>query len=484
MDSMNITYSTDAEVLEEHGVFAGSGARSKDAMNEGMYKCEHPECKLREVPFKNMTANVIKGEFVKFDDPQIEQAMFKCGLEACSSGGEYSTKKNKAGEAIQMMCYQCCGRMMHGDENYFVSAKRARKKHNSVPGKDEGTRFTADWQRKSKSSHNPPTGSTRAARVKTILAGKQKKLDETYDGEPPLIACAHDMIKQSEEARQGTDWVSTLSWLADVHINYAHRRCNPKMFFKYQSHLIKTMKNLNIVDPGICPIRGCDWILMRPDDAVEADWDTAFKGQKKGGCKWACPGCCDIYLPSVDNDSRVVILGAHNKSTGKSTYDPECVRVGEIGPDLENEICQLKAATLKECMKEWDDEPITPDSIMRALGRLQDQLMEKLTKTVRTVTIHVPDNKDMESNSWQKSMYCHDRRLSIAHKGEKIKVLIFDDKDLGEPLGNESMRLIIDFCAQFLDLESLRDRTNGKATKKLINGMIGRTKPMIERCKN
>ena len=105
---------------------------------------------------------------------------------------------------------------------------------------------------------------------------------------------------------------------------------------------------------------------------------------------------------------------------------------------------------------------------------------KKFTHTARTVTLKTADNKDTHSRTWQKRLYSVDQRLSIAHQGFEVKAFLFDDKDLGEALGDESMRVILEFCAQFLDLESLMDKTSGKATRKNISAMLERANAMLK----
>jgi len=279
--------------------------------------------------------------------------------------------------------------------------------------------------------------------------------------------------------------VYCLSELADVYMIYGHRRCNEKMFLKMQSHLVDWMRQeLGIENPGVWPLRSNGWYLFRPDcEWQEKKKPDVYGGSFEGGnytC-WGCPACADPYTASVDNPSRIVVFGLTNKSdSGDSAMrEPEAAYVGDVSSNLEHEMSLLKTAILLKEIRDWGDEPTKPprDIVMQALDRLNNKLHERLTKTIRTVTLFAADQRDEDSNTYQKRIFLEDKRLSLAHQGQEVRALLYEDGSL-PTLNAESQRMFVDFRAAFLDLDELYGRSHGQATMPRIRDLRQRGQQM------
>ena len=159
--------------------------------------------------------------------------------------------------------------------------------------------------------------------------------------------------------------------------------------------------------------------------------------------------------------------------------DPQAAYVGDVSSDLENEMSVLKSAILLTEIREWGDEPIkaTRDVVMQALDRLNNKLQERLTKTIRTVTLFAADQRDEDSNTYQKRIFIEDKRLSLAHQGQEVRALLYEADSL-PTLNAESQRLFVDFCAAFLDLDELYARSHGQATMPRIRDLRQRGQQM------
>jgi hypothetical protein len=326
--------------------------------------------------------------------------------------------------------------------------------------------------------------------IKHVLGSTPVDLQEVYTAVEEEVALA-----------RGGDWSYYVCEPAGIAMLYGHNRCNKVMFAKWQTQVKQIMEDQGITDPGVFPLRSNDWGLYRTNMAQthgphqpghvagtsgdgwapEDEYGGSFIGGKYS--HWGCPGCCDLYYASQHNQTRILVFGATNRRGTQQGYDPEAAYVGHMDPATDNEFSALKNATLLGEIKDdpnWDRTQITPQVVMEALKRLNKRFHDRLTHSVRCVTLFVPDHADegdpqTTSKAWNKRLFCEDRRLSVQNVGTELRAILFQADSL-PTLTKADLTRIIDFCCSFLNMDLLLAKTNTK-----YHGKRNATVKMVER---
>jgi hypothetical protein len=264
-------------------------------------------------------------------------------------------------DVVLLTCWKCCGDL-HG-----VSYRHA-----------DG-RLTSSWMNKAKASKRCNLSHAKLQRVlKTI---DEKRVRQGRDEHMPSVEESFALLSSNPMARSATDFITVLV----EGFMSLHYGCGACWAF---------------------PLTANGWWRC---SSVFKDGCT-FDG--KG--HWRCASCLERWTWGTFGHLRMLVIGTR-----------DChifMMIGKATQDQENEINIIKGSQL---LKTLHGEPVTKESLLRAIGALHDKARKHLMNfaEVRQVIAKDPSETGV-------TVVCEDSRLSLSRVGESVHALVVNGNEV------------------------------------------------------
>ena len=140
-----------------------------------------------------------------------------------------------------------------------------------------------------------------------------------------------------------------------------------------------------------------------------------------------------------------------------------CIFVGNIRQEQENRFQLMKSSVLASKLDE-DGRPVSKDSILAVIRKLNDLCQTRFGKDARVVTLRSADTRKHERWGWHVPV-CQNSALSMEAVGQSIKAFVID-KDETPILHQEQIDFLQGVIAQYMDLDEWKPGiTKGKRQK-------------------
>ena len=140
---------------------------------------------------------------------------------------------------------------------------------------------------------------------------------------------------------------------------------------------------------------------------------------------------------------------------------------------VKQELLILKGSQLVEAI---GDQPVSSETILRAIHYLNMKGEKELMKRVKTITVEAADPK----HKFKTQLFCEDSRLSLSVPGFRYQALDLDDTTI-PILTRDDLQSVIDVAASFMDFSKFDPGSKGPALRKAFQAMqIRKEAPAIK----
>jgi hypothetical protein len=242
----------------------------------------------------------------------------------------------------------------------------------------------------------------------------------------------YNMLRSSEIARSGTDWVVQLG--QHVVLLYG---CPEPSCMHY-------------------PLRSNNWWrLIKSTVAIQEGLTTS--GDQVG--QWACPLCLSPWSWGAGGETRLMVFG---DSQDDLRRDDRYAYIGHVSDNQNNLINFLKGAKMLETI---GGRPINRNTVLEVLDILNKEVEAKLSGLPETVWIKASD----PSLHWRAShyqVYCEHENLSLRRPGKVFPALCMQGVK-PRVLEPYELDLILDIISATLNFEEAA--VSGPAEKRMRN---------------
>jgi len=293
-----------------------------------------------------------------------------------------------------------------------------------------------------------------------------------------LARCFETLSKliQDKNLAKGVDWCS---WVGPpdlgVVLLFGHDKCQWKQTFVDPKNLEAMMewahKELNfrgsppelverLAGSGLYPLSSSDfWRLRAPAEHV--DFNSA-----DSGAHWHCGGCVDRWEWGSQGASRLMVFG--QSKLGEIQLDEEgkafCIFVGKIHQEQENLFQLMKSGVLASKLDE-DGSPVSKDSIMAAIRKLNELCENQFGTDARVVSLRSADTKKHEKWGWNVPM-CQNSALCLGAAGQSLKAFVID-KEETNTMHQDQIDFLQGVIASYMNLDEWQDGLNKNQRKKV-----------------
>ena len=219
---------------------------------------------------------------------------------------------------------------------------------------------------------------------------------------------------------------------------------------------------------GIYPLSSSDfWRLRAP---LTSSSDHVVFDSADLGAHWHCCGCVDRWSLGDQGSARLMVFG--QSKLGEIQLNEEgrafCIFVGNIRPEQENRFQLMKASVLASKLDE-DGKPVSKDSILAVIKKLNGLCHTRFGTDARVVTLRSADTTKHPKWRWHVPV-CQNSALSMEAIGQSIKAFVID-KNETPILHQEQVDFLQGVIAHYMDLDERQPGIN-KNTRKQVRKLM------------